>query len=102
MRFITWFAHAPSHRPPPLDRYRSINALAETINGLYKTEVINRLGPWKSRRQLELATLEWVHWFNTKRLLGSIGHIPPVEMEAKYFSDLAIERASAEAITLTT
>jgi len=78
------------------------NALAETINGLYKTEVIKRLGPWKSRDQLELATLEWVHWFNTKRLLEPIGNIPPAEAEAKYFSDLAIKQASTEAITLTT
>lgn len=78
------------------------NALAETINGLYKTEVIKRLGPWKNRRQLELTTLEWVHWFNHIRLLEPIGNIPPAEAEAKYFSDLAIKQASAEATTLTT
>lgn len=77
------------------------NALAETINGLYKTELINRHGPWKSRQQLELATLDWVHWFNNQRLLQSIGDIPPAEAEAKYFSQLAIERASTEAFTLT-
>lgn len=61
------------------------NALAETINGLYKTEVIRRLGPWKSLESVELATLEWVSWFNHHRLLGSIGHIPPAEAEANYY-----------------
>ena len=75
------------------------NALAETINGLYKTEVIKRMGPWRSRQQLELATLRWVHWFNISRLLEPIGNIPPAEAEAKYWSDLAISRASAEAFT---
>lgn len=78
------------------------NALAETINGLYKTEVIKRLGPWQSRQQLELAALEWVHWFNTQRLLEPIGNIPPAEAEAKYFSDQAIAQACVEATTLTT
>ena len=78
------------------------NALAETINGLYKTEVIKRLGPWRSREQLELATLRWVHWFNNIRLLEPIGHIPPAEKEAKYWNTQAIKRASVEAITLTT
>ena len=66
-----------------------------------KTELVHRRGPWKSRQQLELTSLGWVHWFNNQRLLSSIGDIPPVEAEAKYFSQLAIERASEEAITLT-
>ncbi len=61
------------------------NALAETINGLYKAEVIHRLGPWKSLESVELATLEWVSWFNHHRLLRSIGHIPPAEAEANYY-----------------
>jgi putative transposase len=61
------------------------NALAETINGLYKAEVIHRLGPWKRLESVELATLEWVSWFNHHRLLGSIGHIPPAEAEANYY-----------------
>ena len=78
------------------------NALAETINGLYKTELIKKDGPWKSRQQLELATLDWVHWFNHKRLMGPIGYIPPAEAEAKYFADLAIGQASKEDTTLTT
>ena len=50
------------------------NALAETINGLYKTELIHKRGPWKNRESVELATLNWVSWFNHQRLLGSIGY----------------------------
>ena len=65
------------------------NALAETINGLYKAEVAHRRGPWKTRESLELATLEWVHWFNHKRLLGSIGYVPPAEAEANYYRQLS-------------
>lgn len=60
------------------------NALAETINGLYKAEVIHRRS-WKNREAVELATLDWVDWFNHKRLLGSIGNIPPAEAEAAYY-----------------
>ena len=58
------------------------NALAETINGLYKAELIHRRGPWKTRESVELATLEWVSWFNHQRLMGPLGHIPPAEAEA--------------------
>jgi transposase InsO family protein len=65
------------------------NALAETINGLYKTELVHRRAPWKTKESLELATLQWVHWFNHQRLLGSIGHIPPAEAEANYYFQLA-------------
>lgn len=61
------------------------NALAETINGLYKTELIHHRGPWKSREAVELATLNWVAWFNHHRLLEPIGYIPPVEAEAQYY-----------------
>ncbi len=61
------------------------NALAETINGLYKTELIYKRGPWKSRESVELATLEWVSWFNHQRLLEPIGYIPPAEAEAQYY-----------------
>lgn len=64
------------------------NALAETINGLYKAELIHRRGPWKTRESVELATLEWVAWFNQKRLLSSIGYIPPAEAEANYYNQL--------------
>jgi transposase InsO family protein len=69
------------------------NALAETINGLYKTELIHRRAPWKSREAVELATLEWVAWFNHHRLLESIGYVPPAEYEANYYRQLAEERA---------
>jgi len=61
------------------------NALAETINGLYKTELVHRRAPWKSREALEIATLEWVSWFNHHRLLEPIGYIPPAEAEANYY-----------------
>jgi transposase InsO family protein len=60
--------------------------LAETINGLYKTEVIRRRGPWRSLEAVEFATLEWVNWFNTRRLLEAIGNIPPAEAEARYYA----------------
>jgi transposase InsO family protein len=65
------------------------NALAETINGLYKTELIHRRTPWKTKAAVELATLEWVAWFNTQRLLEPIGYIPPAEAEANYYRQLA-------------
>ena len=61
------------------------NALAETINGLYKAEVIHRRGPWRNRDAVEYATLEWVDWFNNRRLLEPIGDIPPAEFEAAYY-----------------
>jgi transposase InsO family protein len=65
------------------------NALAETINGLYKTEPIHhRRAPWKTREAVELATLEWVSWFNHHRLLEPIGYIPPAEAEANYYRQL--------------
>lgn len=63
------------------------NALAETINGLYRTEVIHRRS-WPSRDAVELATLEWVDWFNHRRLPGPIGNIPPAEKEAMYYQQL--------------
>ncbi len=60
------------------------NALAETINGLYKAEVIRRNGPWRNLEEVEFATLEWVDWFNNRRLFGPIGNMPPAEFEALY------------------
>ena len=63
------------------------NALAETINGLYKAEVIHRRGPWRSMEAVEYATLEWVDWFNNRRLLEPIGNIPPAEAETAYYAD---------------
>ena len=65
------------------------NALAETINGLYKAEVIHRRGPWRSFEAVEYATLEWVDWFNHRRLLESIGNIPPAEAEEQYYAAAA-------------
>jgi len=62
------------------------NALAETINGLFKAEVIHRRGPWRSFEAVEFATLEWVDWFNNRRLLEPIGNIPPAEAEARYYA----------------
>ena len=62
------------------------NALAETINGLYKAEVIHRRGPWRSFEAVEFATLEWVDWFNNRRLLEPIGNIPPAEAERNYYA----------------
>ena len=62
------------------------NALAETVNGLYKTEVIRRRGPWRTLEAVEFATLEWVDWFNHRRLLEPIGNIPPAEAEARYYA----------------
>jgi hypothetical protein len=73
------------------------NALAETINGLYKAELIHRRGPWKTKEAVELATLEWVAWFNHHRLLGPIGYIPPAEAEANYYRQLASQAATLQA-----
>ena len=70
------------------------NALAETVNGLYKAELIHCRAPWKSRESVELATLQWVHWFNHIRLLEPIGYIPPAEAEANYWRQLASETIS--------
>ncbi|WP_207382332.1 IS3 family transposase [Nitrobacter sp. Nb-311A] len=64
------------------------NALAETINGLYKAEVIHRRGPWRSFEAVEFATLEWVDWFNNRRLMETIGNIPPAEAEQRYYAML--------------
>jgi len=64
------------------------NALAETINGLYKAELIHRRAPWKTKEAVELATLEWVSWFNHHRLLEPIGYIPPAEAETNYYRQI--------------
>ena len=61
------------------------NALAETMIGLYKTEVIHHLGPWQGAADVEIATLEWVHWFNHQRLLEPLGYTPPAEFEQAYY-----------------
>lgn len=74
------------------------NALAETINGLYKTELIHRRAPWKTRESVELATLEWVAWYNHHRLMEPLGYIPPAEAEANYYRQL---RNTADVPALT-
>jgi transposase InsO family protein len=61
------------------------NALAKTIFGLFKAELIRPNGPWRSLEEVEFATLEWVDWFNNRRLVGPIGDIPPAEFEAMYY-----------------
>jgi putative transposase len=71
------------------------NALAETINGLYKTEVIRRRGPWRNFEAVEIATLTWVDWFNTRRLLEPIGNIPPAEAEERYYATLDGQKLAA-------
>jgi transposase InsO family protein len=68
------------------------NALAETVIGLFKTEVIHRRGPWRSIDAVEFATLEWVDWYNNRRLLEPIGYIPPAEAEANFFQTLQPHR----------
>ena len=62
------------------------NAMAESVIGLYKTELVRRKGPWRSLDDLEFATMEWVDWFNNRRLFGTIGYVPPVEYEAGCYS----------------
>ena len=70
------------------------NALAETIIGLYKTEVIHRRGPWRHLEAVEYATLEWVDWFNHRRLLEPIGNVPPAELEMLYFDTGTAKKAA--------
>ena len=71
------------------------NALAEMINGLFKAEVIHRRGPWRSFEAVEYATLEWIDWFNNRRLLEPIGNIPPAEAKANYYATLETEAMAA-------
>jgi transposase InsO family protein len=66
------------------------NALAETVIGLFKTEVIQRRGPWRSLEMVEFAVLAWVHWFNTGRLLEPLGYVPPAEYEARYYEQAKV------------
>jgi putative transposase len=66
------------------------NALAESVIGLFKTEVTPRRGPWRTPEAVECATLEWVDWFNTRRLLEPIGYVPPAEYEARYYEQAAV------------
>lgn len=68
-------------------RAAQVNAMAESINGLYKAEVIHRQS-WKNRSEVELATLTWVDWYNNRRLLERLGHIPPAEAEKAYYASI--------------
>jgi putative transposase len=70
------------------------NSLAESVIGLFKTELIRRHGPWRSLDDVELATLGWVDWYNTRRVHGEIGHIPPAELEATYYRQLEAATAA--------
>ena len=70
------------------------NALAETVIGLYKTETIHRLGPWKNIENIEYETLSWIEWFNNERILSSIGNVPPAEFEDNYYRQVAVGMAS--------
>ena len=67
------------------------NALAETIIGLFKTEVIHPRGPWCNLEHIEFATLEWVDWFNNRRILEPIGDIPPIEFEQQYYEQQGVQ-----------
>ena len=71
------------------------NALAETVIGLFKAEVIHRRGPWRNFEAVEFATLEWVDWFNTRRLLEPIGNVPPAEAEAGYYAQANVQTLAA-------
>ncbi|MBU2731122.1 integrase core domain-containing protein, partial [Acidithiobacillus caldus] len=71
------------------------NALAETVNGLYKAEVIHHRGPWTNQVSVEWATLEWVHWYNADRLYGPLGYISPAEAEENYYAQLKLPTSKA-------
>ena len=71
------------------------NALAESVIGLYKTEVIRRQGPWRGLEDVEYKTLEWVDWYNTRRLLEPIGYLPPVEHETNYYQEQKLSPQAA-------
>lgn len=71
------------------------NALAETVIGLFKAEVVRRLGPWRSLEAVELATLAWVNWLDHRRLLEPIGFVPPAQAEAAFYNVLESEPAAA-------
>ena len=75
------------------------NALAETVDGYYKAELIRgpaRKGPWKTFEEVELATLTWVHWRNTERLHGYLGNVPPAEFEATFYAEANRSKELAE------
>jgi putative transposase len=74
------------------------NALAEAINALYKTELIRQRGPWRTVEQVELATLEWVWWWNNQRLHSELGYRTPAEVEATYYAGLETPETATAAL----
>lgn len=82
------FAEPGSHSFSLLDSYRSLNAMTESIIGLFKTEVIRCQGPWCNRDAVEMATLEWVDWYNNRRLFEALGDIPPAEAESAHYATM--------------
>ncbi|KNZ23209.1 transposase [Escherichia coli] len=94
---ISWASKRPKdagwlHTGSTGDSYD--NAMAESINGLYKAEVIHRKS-WKNRAEVELATLTWVDWYNNRRLLERLGHIPPAEAEKAYYASIGNDDLAA-------
>ena len=73
-----------------IQQVRGLNALAESVIGLFKTELIKPGGPWRTVEQVEIATLEWVDWFNHRRLYQACGDIPPTELEAAHYRHQAV------------
>ena len=90
LTWIDWFKTRRVLEPigyvPPAE----FNALAESVIGLFKTEVIRRQGPWRNLDTVEFATLTWIDWFNTRRVLEPIGYVPPAEFEARYHEQVAM------------
>jgi hypothetical protein len=84
-RFTTSSTQPKTPLKSRLDNYRSINALAESFNGLYKSELIHRQGPWHNVEHVEWATLNYVDWFNNRRIHESLDYVPLVEFEAHYY-----------------
>jgi putative transposase len=78
------------------------NAMAETINGPCKTELVRNRGPWQGLEDLELATLEWVDWFNHRRLFGELGHVPPAEFEPNHYRQTVPSQLAGTRTTGTT
>jgi len=92
----SWLCH-----PSVGSRGDSHDALAESIIGLYKTELIRKRGPWRGLDDVEYATLEWVDWFNHRRLFETIGHIPPAELEDLYYrGEVSVEEAGLKQTSL--
>ena len=87
-RINFWPGSYAENPPIPPVQISRTTSLAEWVIGLFKTEVINQIGPWKSMREVEWETLKWVDWYNNRRLLGPIGYIPPAEAEEAFYANL--------------